>query len=517
MRRPHLLPVVVVGALIVSCLSACVPSANAIDVQIVALSPGDVPTVEPGQYGSTVLDTFDDLALLLPALARLRDQVDASDQDFGTGLVADPVFAVAPDGSAGTARAGDIDAGAALAGGTFVSLVGLANDSSSVSDLGVGEAYSSDDGTMVVTRGESNAEISTQKTTTEKDGELSVTSHFAVAVEGTLCPDNDGNFDFTIKVRSESVGTGPSETASALQELEVHVTGRLGANAQPESITVDGLQNASEVNPAGEQVTVSSRQTYSGGGEAVFGLPTVAPELVSKSDGATSDDVKRLAKRGGDRLASIAYSAILAAMTLWSDGGCVRIVAPAPGTVKPHGTGSIAVKTEGKVQHDSFPAPVDLALSGPDKIDKQNLTSEATVTWTAGDAGSKASLTLTTKSRRGGATLTVPLVPGGKPYYGHGGAGDLDISGQICDLNLPFTMQGGGVTMTFTPTSEAGGNYEYSGSLQGFGVQGTGTYTVTYDGDVAMAIDGFGPGSVEGAGSATGSEHYTLEPISACG
>ncbi|CAN5365945.1 hypothetical protein BH11ACT3_BH11ACT3_09860 [soil metagenome] len=513
MRHPYVVAVAAAGALVIGSLAGCVPSAETIDVDTVALSAGDVPDPGAGIYGSTVLDTFDDLALLLPAIAPLRDQVEATDQAYGTGLLADPVFGVAPEAAQGTGRADGIDTGAALAGGALVGLVGLGNGSDNVAGLGSGDSLTSDDGSMVVTRDENNTEISTQKTSTETDGELTVTSDYGVSVEGTICPDSNGDFDFTIKVRSESTGTGPSETASALQELEVHITGRLGSDAKPESITVDGLQNASEVNPAGDQVTVSSRQTYSGGAEAFVGLPTVAPQLVSKSDGATSDDVKRLAKRGGDRLASIAYSAILAAMALWEDGGCVRIVAPAPSGVAPHGSGTIPVRTEGKLAHDSFKADVDLALSGPDEIDKQKLTSEDKVTWVAGDAGTTATLTLKTASRRGGATLTVPLKPGGDAYTATGGGGEFKGTGTICDIDKPFTISGGGLTMEFSPTGPTNGTYSYNGSLGGFGVSGGDTYNVVYDGDIAVSIEAGGVGAINSGQSAYGTEHYDLAPL----
>jgi hypothetical protein len=286
----------------------------------------------------------------------------------------------------------------------------------------------------------------------------------------------------------------------------------LGSNARPEIVNIDGLQNSSDVNPAGDQVSVSTRQTYSGDDGIINGLAGSTPELVSKSGDATSADVSRLAQRGGGRLAAMAFAAVIAAGIQWSDGGCVRIVAPAPSAVKPKATSKISVRTEGKLSHESFSAPVDLTLSGADKIDKQKLTSENTVTWTAGGSGTKATLTLTTKSRRGGATLEMPLKVEAKSYNASGGAGDFMGYGRICDISARFQISGDGVLMEFFPGGPDGGTYSYSGSIGGVGVSGDGNYSVTYAGDTAVAIDAGGPGTAGGY-SNDGTEHYALTPL----
>jgi len=103
-----------------------------------------------------------------------------------------------------------------------------------------------------------------------------------------------------------------------------------------------------------------------------------------------------------------------------------------------------------------------------------------------------------------------------KSYSISGGAGDFSGTGTICDIEQPWTVTGSGVTVTFTPSSANGGTYSYSGTMLGLTVNGTGEYTVSYQGDVAVSIQAGGEGSVGGGGggsSGSGDESYTLTPL----
>lgn len=100
-------------------------------------------------------------------------------------------------------------------------------------------------------------------------------------------------------------------------------------------------------------------------------------------------------------------------------------------------------------------------------------------------------------------------------YRIDGGAGDFYGRGTICNINAPFTVKGGGNTVKFVPTSLEGGTYTYAGNMQGFGVFGNGTYTVSYAGGEPVAITATGPGSVKtatGVHSSVGTEKYKLRP-----
>lgn len=522
MRRPHLLSPLAWAAVVAVVLAGCVPSdPDAIDVEIPAISSADFPEYD-GSYGSPVLDVFDDLVVLLPAVELLRQPLADADAEWGAAVVpgAGAAAVETAGGGSGTAPAlgraatSDDDAvgnGSWLAGSAFVGLIGSINDADGVVAAQPGDIVGEAGSDFTVVKGENNAQVTATQTTTKTDGDISVTSEFGAAIEGKVCPDADGRFDFTAKVRVVQTGTSPSESATASQEMTVHITGSLDDSAQPSSIKVEGEQQITEAGESGDPVTVASSQSYEGGTEAIFGFPMAVPSLVSKSSGATSADVERLSKRGGIRMNGLGFGALTGAMSIWSNGGCVKIVAPAP-SVKPDESVSIPVSTVQKATGEKFAAPVDLALSGAKKIDKQKLTTESAVTYTAGKAGEAGTLTLTTKSRRGGATLTLQLGAKGQAYSAIGGGGDFSGSGTICDITKPFTISGGGVVMSFTPSSAAAGTYSYSGSLMGFGVSGSGTYTVAYAGELATAIEASGPGSVEGAGSANGTENYRLTP-----
>ena len=72
--------------------------------------------------------------------------------------------------------------------------------------------------------------------------------------------------------------------------------------------------------------------------------------------------------------------------------------------------------------------------------------------------------------------------------------------------------------MTFSPSSEQGGSYNYSGNMSGFGVYGSGTYTVSVT-DRGGSLTGSGPGCVKtpiGTRCAGDTEKYTLTPAEPC-
>ncbi len=104
-------------------------------------------------------------------------------------------------------------------------------------------------------------------------------------------------------------------------------------------------------------------------------------------------------------------------------------------------------------------------------------------------------------------------------YTAQGGLEDFVGTGTICDLSKPFTISGSGVVQMFSPTSEEGGTYDYTGSGDGFTMQGSGTYVVTIADDGSGTIEATGSGSVStelGVFAAEGTEVYTLTEIEQC-
>ncbi len=111
---------------------------------------------------------------------------------------------------------------------------------------------------------------------------------------------------------------------------------------------------------------------------------------------------------------------------------------------------------------------------------------------------------------------TVPSKPGG-----------ISVSGQACSLKRPFKAKTGGDlvgTIEFHPTSDAGGTWDYQGrvSTAPFGVDGSGSYTVTLGDDQTSGTLHFGfvlTIHIPEVGSKTagGNVHLMLTEIPQCG
>lgn len=110
----------------------------------------------------------------------------------------------------------------------------------------------------------------------------------------------------------------------------------------------------------------------------------------------------------------------------------------------------------------------------------------------------------------------VLTVPPATPvaYKVEGGADAWHGVGIVCDFGKPFQLQGGGLTVHFTPDSKDGGRYRYDGTLEGFRMSGGEAYSVEWVGATPVAMKGWGVGSVDtpmGWRSNNGIEHYTIE------
>lgn len=113
--------------------------------------------------------------------------------------------------------------------------------------------------------------------------------------------------------------------------------------------------------------------------------------------------------------------------------------------------------------------------------------------------------------------ISMLLVPGGRAervgltdtwventrpvaYRIEGGSAGYFATGEICSLMKSFVVEGGGVTVKFTPKTTRRGRYVYSGNADGVDVEGRGAYEVQFDGQLAIGIVA-GPGT------------YRLKPV----
>lgn len=507
------LPLLVVAVLL---LSGCGPT-NTIDIDIVM--PIDRPETLPDDPGTIVYGTtgtLDDLEELL-GVSIPREDILASEAALGAAqrepFGPPAVLPVSLTGNALTvipasmARSDSESVGEALLAGTIITgmLAPAIQNSQSVSELKVGQAdgepktgasgTAQSSGGLKVSRTGENAVAIEVRSSTE-NGDVS-TSH-SVAIEGTICPADDGEFDFTVTLHNGAAGTGASGTGSAQQDLTAHFTGRLGENGYPESMSVDAKQGSRTVSPDGREVFVETRHTMSNANALnIFSLGDTPAEILRSSENATLAEQKTLATRGGARLAAFSSGAALgAASGMWS-GGCVKIDATAPARVRAKSTTSIPVATRSALSGQQFAGKVAMALSGQSSIDKATLTAKDTVSYVAGKVGTTASITFTTESRRGSARLKLALSTSPQAYSATGGAGDFYGTGVICDLGHQFFIAGGPYSVTFLPVDTSVGSFYWAddgtigGGLITLSVEGE--YTVSYD-DAGVATHITAPG-----------------------
>ncbi|SIR08752.1 hypothetical protein [Solilutibacter tolerans] len=340
-------------------------------------------------------------------------------------------------------------------------------------------------------------------------------------VATTLCPDSAGRVEFTVKLSQGGV-SGPGGT-NYTRNLEAHVVATVDDNANVSDTQIDTKYDQRSGSGANAS-SMHGRTSWSSPGGPTAPATTTSHAITRQSgDGAKA---QQMADEGARHALMLGNGALLAAEKHWQGGHCIRIDAKSPGRVSPGRRSTIPVKVFSKQDAAEIQAKVTAALSGGKSVDPTEIPrSPGEITHTAPDERTKSmSIKLVAVSRRGKAELTLSMSMNEGQYRAEGGAGEFHGSGVICDIAQPFTISGSGVTVTFTPTSEDGGSYTYSGSMSGFQVWGNGTYAVGYAdyGETASTISATGPGSVKtpmGTVSATDSEEYTLTKITddACG
>ena len=91
-----------------------------------------------------------------------------------------------------------------------------------------------------------------------------------------------------------------------------------------------------------------------------------------------------------------------------------------------------------------------------------------------------------------------------------GGLDDFQTDTAVCDVRDPFTLSGGGIDVEFS--GGLTGTYSYSGVYE---AAGNGEYMITLPDGPGQAgtMDGGGEGTVVSGAAGSGTEHYTLTPI----
>lgn len=337
-------------------------------------------------------------------------------------------------------------------------------------------------------------------------------------VQVTTCPDASGKVDVSFSSEAEirasgQAGTGAYVKASA--ELSKYLDD--DANLIDDQIDVDvHVDQRTFDNYEGSFVDITDTLSTS---------KNAMGTRVNKRSGKAGDASMQAAKAIADMTKMAAMQALDAAKKGWESGLCVDLqVTSSPGKrkgVKP-GT-AFDVEAKPRAKSDGAPAggSVTATLSGGSSLEPGGkVRADAKYRYTAPEEKDKAaSIAFESRSKRGVGRASADFDTKAKRAYAvAGGADAFHGTGTICDLAEPFTISGSGVTVEFTPASEQGGTYSYSGNMSGFAVWGGTDYSVSAD-ENGGSMTGRGVGCVRtpmGTRCRNGIEKYTLTPIEPC-
>lgn len=334
------------------------------------------------------------------------------------------------------------------------------------------------------------------QTASAKSG-ISANTDFAGSIDGQRCPNAEGQVSFTVKVRLGAESGGAAYT----QDLTALVQAVVDDGAQIASTTIDVTQGTRQVKD-GRQVYVESGYTRTTDGDDLANSTVSNLRLIRKSQEATLSDVGDLSSSGHDAGLVMAWTALRMAEDNWLTGGCTKIQASSPGTVRPGSSTAIPVTVLHRFDGSEVPSKLEAVLTGGESVEPTSLArTPGTLMYTAPNENLKtATITLTSTSRRGRATLKLTVNTGGQAYRVSGESNQVAFSGEICSLDKPFTIDatfpGGTAITTFTPGSAADGVTSMSGSGSGCTQSGGGTYTVALNEDGSGTITWIDTGTV---------------------
>jgi hypothetical protein len=326
------------------------------------------------------------------------------------------------------------------------------------------------------------------KTEAVKDG-ARVVAQMEGKVEGFDCPNAEGQVPLTVKLRiwSESGGFGYT------QDLTAFIRATVDDNADLVTTTVDLVQGTREVSN-GKEFYVETGLTVQLDNKNTENFSESNWRLVRHSQGATAETARPAAESGQNSALAMALTVLKMAEQKWQNGGCVRIDAKSPGNVAVNSTTQIPVKVIHKFGGTEVPSKLEAALSGGASVAPNLIPrTSGTLTYIApGETGRNATIKLKAVSKRGRATLDLTAGTGGQSYRVAGVSNGVSFTGEICNVNKPFTIDAkfpaGTAKTSFSPSSAGGGSTRVSGGGGGCVQTGGGTYTITTNPDGTATI-----------------------------
>ena len=339
---------------------------------------------------------------------------------------------------------------------------------------------------------------------------VKVTTEFEGKIEGSECPNAEGQVQLTVKIR---FGAG-SASNGFTQDLTAFVRATVDDNADISSITVDVTQ-ATQRSQGGRTIFVETGERFKADGPSLATAVSSNLSTIQRSDSATNEEVGKLSAGGHTAALATAKLALDIAERNWKNGGCVKINAISPGSVAVNSSTQIPVKVVHKIEGGEVPSKLDAALTGEASVDPTNIPrTPGTLTYIApGETGKSATIQLTAASRRGRAVSELTATTASNSYQIVGGLDDWKTNSQVCDIMKPFQLKDTyGIVMDLS--GGLSGTYTYKGQFQ---MSGTGTYTITLPNGPGRpgTMVGTGPGSAMGH-TGSGTENYTLTPIPPC-
>lgn len=354
--------------------------------------------------------------------------------------------------------------------------------------------------------------VSTELTTKVSMPLFGLDANSKVKLTGNLCPNSEGKIDLTVE-QSSNGRAGSAGSVIYDKNISAKITATVNDEAEVAEMDAD-LKQATRSTANGRQVYVETSLSGHGTTGSFSEMKFGDLRIDRTSSQATPEDAS-LSRDGLIDSLRLATGVLESAKERWQGGGCVKIVATSPGSVDVNSTTQIPVKVVHKFDGSDVPSKLTSELSGGASIDPTLIPKTAgTLTYTApGESGKSATIKLTSNSRRGRAKLDLDASTGGSSYQVVGGLDDFQTSTKVCDIMKPFTLTGGGFTNTFS--GGLSGTYNYTGPYK---AQGSGTYSISLPDGLGKpgTMTGQGSGSVMGRFTGTGTEQYTLTPITPC-
>lgn len=342
------------------------------------------------------------------------------------------------------------------------------------------------------------------------------------------CPDPQGKVTVTLDVDSQMSVSGKPGTGGFVRSQfkyeryvddEAHLIAGDDGGASNLQIQMGGFENF-------QSQSAGFTTGYERGGKSSV--------VVNEEKGFSifrPDEGERTVKLLGEAqlLQTLIAEAMLRGMgqgAPWEGGRCIDLkVTSSPGKrkgIKPSTAFDLVAIPRAKSDGASAGGTVTATLSGGASLQPASgkVPADAKYGYAGPDKKNEsASIAFESRSKRGVGKATLEFdTKTARAYRAEGGLDDFHGTGTICDLSQPFTISGGGNTVTFSPSSEQGGSYSYQGNMSGIGVHGSGTYTANAD-ENGGKITASGNGCVKtpmGTQCAGGTERYTLTPLEPC-